>query len=188
VIDGTLVDTTADTSVAGLFGYRAHYVPAGGTGLAQSQSGCFNLEVTAGLCPSSGFTIVATASAGNNDAIPGQTWTGGFEITIANCTGAVVPGVTAQGGSSGWTTATSVTADTGLYGIKTTKGKTTTQIIQWNIGDMAPGAVAKIDVSESGFIKAGTPSGTVFYLNGPWSALSGGVKTEYTERITITVP
>jgi hypothetical protein len=188
VIDGTLVDTTADTSVAGLYGYRAHYVPAGGTGLAQSQSGCFNLEVTAGLCPASGFTIVATASAGNGDALPGQTWTGGFEITIANCTGNLVPGVTAQGGSSGWTTVTVVSADTGLSGIKTTKGKTSTQIIQWNIGDMAAGAVAKIDVSESGFVKPGTPSGTVFYLNGPWSALSGGVKTEYTERITITVP
>ena len=188
-IDGILVDTTADTSVAGLFGYSAHYVPAGGTGLAQSQSGCFNLEVLEPLqCPVSGFTIAATAAAGNNDAVPGETWTGGFQIAITNCTGNIVPGVTAQGGSSGWTTVTLVVADTGLYGIKATKGKTSTQIVQWNIGDMAPGAVAKINVSESGFIKAGTPSGTVLYLNGPWSAISGGVKTDYTGRITITVP
>ena len=188
VIDGTLVDTTADTSVAGVYGYRAHYVPAGGAGLAQSQSGCFNLEVTLASCPASGFTIVATASAGNGDALPGQTWTGGFEISVANCSGNLLPGVTAQGGSSGWTTVTAVVADTGLYGVKTTKGKTSTQIIQWNIGDMAPGAVAKIDVSEYGFVKPGTPSGTVFYLNGPWSAVSGGVKSDYTGRITITVP
>ena len=83
---------------------------------------------------------------------------------------------------------TSVTADTGLDGIKTTKGKTTTQIIQWNIGDTAPEAVAKIDVSGKRVRRAGTPSGTVFYLNGPWSAESAGVKTDYTGRITITVP
>jgi hypothetical protein len=44
------------------------------------------------------------------------------------------------------------------------------------------GNTATIAVSETGFIKPGTPSGTVFTLNGPWSALSGGVKTNYKDR------
>jgi hypothetical protein len=138
--------------------------------------------------PCTGLQIAATAAAGTNVPLPGSTWTGGFEITVTNCGPDPALGVTAQGGSSGWTTVTAISPDTGLAGVKTTKGKTSTQIIQWAIGDMAPGATASIVVSESGFIKPNTPSGTVFFLNGPWSALTGGVKTDYTGRITITVP
>jgi hypothetical protein len=184
--DGTLTNTSADTSVIGSFGYFAQYVPSGGTGIHESQSGCFNLDVVPPAC--SGLQIAATAAAGTNTPVPGATWNGGFEITITNCGLDPLPGVTAQGGSSGWTTVTGINPDTGLAGVKATKGKTSTQVIQWNVGTMAAGAKAKIVVSESGFIKAGTPSGTVFFLNGPWSAQTGGVKTDYTGRITITVP
>jgi hypothetical protein len=59
-------------------------------------------------------------------------------------------------------------------------------IIKWNIGNMAPNTTATLNVSLSGLIKAGTPVGTVLGLNGNWSATSGGVKTEYTDKITIT--
>jgi hypothetical protein len=184
--DGILVNTSADTSAIGSFGYLVQYVPATGTGFHESQSACINLDVTPPVC--SGLQIAATAAAGTNVPTPGSTWNGGFEITVTNCGPRTAPGVTAQGGSSGWTTVTGVNPNPGLAGVKTTKGKTTTQIIQWSIGDMLAGAVAKIGVTETGFVKAGAPSGTVFYLNGPWSAVSGGVKTDYTGRITVTAP
>ena len=185
--DGTFTNTSADTSVIGSFGYFAQYVPSGGSGIHESQSGCFNLDVVAPLC-SGGLQIAATAAAGTNTPVAGAIWNGGFEITITNCGLDPAVGVTAQGGSSGWTTVNGINPDTGLAGVKATKGKSSTDIIQWSVGTMAAGAKAKIVVSESGFIKPNTPSGTVFFLNGPWSAQTGGVKTDYSGRITITVP
>jgi hypothetical protein len=64
------------------------------------------------------------------------------------------------------------------------------QVVTWN-RDLAEQAEAHLDVTLSGTVKSGTLSGTILFLSGPWSAVydpgTGPVKTDYTDRVTVTV-
>ena len=169
------------TAVVGSFGYRGHFAPAG-SGLGQSQSPCANLNVVGPVCQ--GLHISAINTSGGNP-VAGTVFSGSFRIEVTNCGPNVALGVTAQGGTSAWTTISGIlpSADTSV----TTSGKGGGNvIIKWKIGDMPPGATATLNVNLSGLIKAGTPVGSILGLNGNWSATSAGAKTDYTDKITIT--
>lgn len=178
--------TAADTTVVGSFAYHANYLGKG-DGFGNSTSPCLDLVVNNGECPASGLTIVATLAGGPGCPASGtNTWT--YRITVTNCGGVDISNVTAQGGSNGWTTnAPGLSPDKGTAGIRKINKLNST--ILWLIGAMPAGSVANLDVTLTGTIKSGsgTPNGTLFFLNGPWSAINGDttLKTDYTGRVTL---
>lgn len=177
------VDQLANTSSPGSFGYRAHFVPQGGSAFHESQSACVDLVVNPTLC--TGLQISAINAFGTNLASP-PLFSGGFKIIVTNCGPNTARGVTAQGGTSAWTTATVLPPSTGSVGLRKATGGGN-QILLWTLGDMAPGQVAELQINLTGPIKPNTPNGTVLTINGAWSATSGGAKSNYTDQITITV-
>ena len=179
-----------DTSVVGSFGYSAQYVPSGGSGYHESQSGCLDLVVQeVAACTPAGLSIAIDEASGSSPAYPGTTYTGGFEVTVKNCGPGTVPGVTAQGGTSGWTDFISAIPDTGSYVIRRPDKKSSkNEVLLWTIGDMLENSIAHLTVDLTGIIKPNTSPGTIMFLSGPWSAKDGfGIKTDYTGRVFITV-
>ena len=186
VVPISTVGISGDTSAVGSFGFRTHFVPAGGSAFHESKSPCTDLVVLPSVgC--TGFLIAATQSAGTNLPVAGQKWTGAFTITVSNCTELVVPTVTAQGGTSAWTAMDSYWSDEGSAGIRKSTGGGN-KVLLWTIGDMAAQEVGNLIVNLEGQIKAGTASGTVLNINGGWSASShGGFAAGYTNPLLITV-
>jgi hypothetical protein len=80
------------TAVVGSFGYRGHFAPAG-SGLAQSQSPCANLNVVSPVCD--GLRISAIHTSGGNP-VAGTTFNGSFRIEVTNCGPNAALGVTAR--------------------------------------------------------------------------------------------
>lgn len=180
------IDTTADTSAFGKFSYGAQYVPEG-SGYAQSQSGCVDLEVTE-TCDVSGLSIAIAEASGSTPPYPNTTYVGGFVGEVQNCGTEDQSGVTAQGGSSGWTTFTGYDAETGTHA-EIRKQQKNTVVTLWTFDEnLIVGASKHLKVNVTGNIKANTPIDTVLYLSGPWTAKNGdGIKTPPTERVSITV-
>jgi hypothetical protein len=177
--------TGADTSVAGSYSYAAQYVPSGGSGYSQSQSGCFNMVVQE-TCSPSGLSISVNESYGATTGLPGTTYNGGFDVVVKNCGPGDKLGVTAQGGTSGWTDFCQATADAGTSWVIRNQNKRN-EVLLWTIGDMPEGTQKTLRVCLTGDIKPSATPGTILFLSGPWSALSEGIKTDYTGRVSITV-
>ena len=178
----TVSDMFDTTGLAGsTMGFRGHYVPDG-SGYAQSASPGVDLTITAAC---SGATIAADNAGGSNTSA-GTSGTWSFEIKVHACEN--LTAVSAQGGTNGWTSLTSYTPSTGDV---TEKDNKKSQVLTWTIGSMSAEQDATLDVTVSGTIKPGTPSGTVLNLSGPWSAVytdsNGTFKTDYTDEVTITV-
>lgn len=178
-----------DTSTVGSFGYAAQYVPSGGSGYDQSQSGCVDLVVQAiEACTPAGLSIAIDEADGATPAYPGTTYNGGFRVTVKNCGPGSVPGVTAQGGTSGWTNFEGATATTGPDSWVIRNQNKRNEVLLWTIGDMPENSEEHLDVDLTGAIKSNTAPGTILYLSGPWSAKDGyGIKTDYTGRVWIEV-
>jgi len=177
-----------DTSMAGSFGYSAQFVNSG-SGYETTQSGCINLVVEEPelACTPTGFSIAITESTGSSSAAPGSLYTGGFDVTVKNCTDETIVNVSAQGGTSGWTHLTGYNAPLGTTAEIRNQNKKN-EVLKWTIGDLLPNESKTLSVSLSGDIKPNAPIGTMLYLSGAWSALSGdNVKTPYTGRVTIEV-
>ena len=176
---------------AGTYGFGVHYVPSGGSGYHEAAFSCTDLVVTAGAC-TGGFQIAATQASGTNTPAAGLTWSGSFVITVSNCGTDILSGVTAQGGTSAWTSTVSYSSPDGPVGLRKATGGGN-QILLWNIGTMQPGQVANLTVNLTGKIKAGTPVGTVLNINGGWSAAATDtvsllkLTAGYTDPIIITV-
>ena len=191
--DGS-ISFPADTALVGAYGYWVHYEP-GSTGGGSYRGGpptCEDLIVEAvdNTC-TGGLLIAASAASSNSIPTPGSLWTGAFVITITNCSDETAPNVTAQGGTSGWSTLISYPTSLGSAVIRKSNGKNgdKTQVLLWTVGNMAPFTTATLTVNISGTIKPTTLSGTTFTLNGPWSVSSNGVKVnDYTSQILIAVP
>jgi len=178
-----------DTSMAGSFSYALQYVPAGGSGYAQSQSGCINLVVEEHelVCTPAGFSIAITESTGSSSATPGSLYTGGFDVTVKNCTSDTIVNVSAQGGTSGWTDYTGYNAPLGTT-VEIRNQNKRNEVLKWTLGDLLPNESKTLSVFLSGNIKSNATAGTILFLSGAWSALSGdNVKTPYTGRVTIEV-
>jgi hypothetical protein len=176
----------ADTSVLGSYGYSAQYVPSSGSGYAQSQSGCVNLVVVENDCPEE-LTITIFESTGSASAAPDSTYTGGFKVRVQKC-GDPLSGITAQGGTSGWTNYTGHYADSPTSAAIRNANKRN-EVLLWTIGALpnAGDTDKELNVWLNGYIKPKTADGTILFLSGEWSAQSGGVKTAYTDRVFIVV-
>jgi hypothetical protein len=187
---GVPVDTTA------LGKYAVHAIYQGqGSGYRNSSSPCVDFTVIPAegqACPANGLVISATLAAGNGFPTSGcsASWT--YRITVNNCSASTISKVTAQGGTTGWATYGNSAADKGTAGIRKSNNKT--EVIFWDIGSLAAGESANLDVTQSG--KASKPNGTVMYLSGSWSALNYDLvdpitlvspsKSDYTGRVSIT--
>jgi hypothetical protein len=184
--DGSISVTEGSTLLPGSYGYVAQFLPNAGDAGTIHESGpvCANLDVTAFETPCNGVILsVANAGSGAIDALQpvDNPWTGGFTISLRNCTADPIVGVKVQGGGSAWTTIDSYLQTSGAVAAPAKKGA---QVLTWTVS-VAPGATERLTVNESGTIKKNTPVGTEFFLNGPWSAVVNGVKTDYTGRISI---
>lgn len=184
-VDGTGSATfSLNTNAVGTFGYRTHYTQ--GSTYGTSKSPCVDLTVSAVDC--SGVNISADLATGNGTPEAGipQTWT--VRMKVHACDDAT--GLKVQGGTNGWATNTVLSASPGSYSIKNNKKN---QVITWNMDSLNAGQDADLVLQIDGTIKAGTPSGTVLGLTGPWSVVystDGGVtsqKSEYTGTVTVTV-
>lgn len=162
-----------------------------------SSSLCETLAIIACGEGCSGVTIGATLASGDGEPCPGVSpgvptesdgcWE--FRITVTACE--AVTGVTAQGGTSGWTTYNSFIVSTGSAALRM-PDKKGAQILLWTIGNMAKDEVQTLDVEVCGAIPSTSPDGEVRYLSGPWSAKytnSSGVtlKSAYSGRVSLTV-
>lgn len=182
------------TGLAGKsIGFRTHYVTPGGSHApATSHSPCETLVINdCSPPPCSGVTIGATLASGDGEPCPGVVdgcWE--FRITVTACE--AVTGVTAQGGTSGWTTYDSFVASAGTAVLRKDPKKGA-QILLWTIGNMAKDEVQTLDVKVCGAIPSSSPDGEIRYLSGPWSAkysTDGGTtyqKSAYSGRVSITV-
>jgi hypothetical protein len=173
------ITTTGFTGAPGAYGYWAHFLPNNGDqgDYKESQSPCLDLIVNTGIC-TGGFTIAASAGTGNDLPTAGTTWTGSFVITVSNCSVDGLTGVSAQGGTSAWTSVGSWSSDAGSVGVRKQTGGGN-QILLWTLPSMVPGQISHMTVNLSGKIKAGTPSLTQLNIDGAWSA-------QGTDAVTLT--
>lgn len=170
-------------------GFRTHYVtPGGHPAPATGQSTCDTLSIITCGPPCSGVTIGATLASGDGTPCPGVTGCWEFRITVTACE--AVTNVTAQGGTSGWTTYDSFSASTGSAALRM-PDKKGAQILVWTIGNMAKDEVQTLDVKVCGAIPSTSPDGEARYLSGPWSAKytigSTQFKSAYSGRVSLTV-
>jgi hypothetical protein len=173
----------------------ARYVPAGGSGYAQSESLCTDLTVTDPIItppPCSGLTIAASFAGGNGTPAPGNAGPWTFKIRVDNCTGVDLTNVKVQGGSNGWTEPSKTTAAVpdGTYTVKTNKGGA--QTITWFV-DLPSGSYKEILVTVDGKVPNSAACDSIRFISGAWSAVYdtgdglGSRKSEYTGRVTTTV-
>jgi hypothetical protein len=193
------ISTPFDTT--GLAGqtiyFRSHFDPGGGTnhctGGTYSGANSAGLPLTINDCPScTGVTIGADLASGDGTPAPGahECWT--FRITVKACDD--VTNVSAQGGTSGWTTlatGTPLFTDTGNVSHKKA-GRSSTEIITWQIGNMSANQTVTLDVQVCGDIKKSAVCDSIQYLSGPWSVTyndENGIthKSDYSGRVTVTV-
>jgi hypothetical protein len=171
----------------------------GGNNLHQSDSACMDLVINTtppgpGCTP--GATIAATLASGDGTPPPGDSGPWSFRITVTAC--GPLTGVTAQGGANGWAPFQSTVPALSDYppapgqvAIRKVTKKNT--ILLWNIGDMADGQTANLDVTVSGPIPNTAPDCELRYLSGAWSAsytlpsATTRTKSEYSGRVAITV-
>jgi hypothetical protein len=161
--------------------------------LQKSESACMDLVINPtppgpGSC-TPGATIAATLASGDGTPPPGDSGPWSFRITVTAC--GPLTGVTAQGGANGWAGVTDYTTATGSAAVRKATKKNT--ILLWDIGDMADGQTANLDVTVSGPIPNTAPDCELRYLSGAWSAsytlpsATTRTKSEYSGRVAITV-
>jgi hypothetical protein len=193
------LDTTGlDNQV---IGFESSYA-GNSDGFKDNDSPCVDLVIGpgggggGGSCPNGEASIAATLAVGNGAPPPNDSecWT--FRITVNACD--TLTGVTAQGGSNGWTSK----IGSGSSILKPSKGTAAVRnnnkrndVILWNIGSMTPGESEHMDVHVCGTTaKLSCPTAPLTeYLTGPWSTTYGhtvnGVvtydKSDYTGRVTI---
>jgi len=168
-------------------GFRAHYpASGGGHGFAQVSSPGEDLVINSSC--EGVVTIASDLASGNGTPPPGFTGDWEFRIKVKACKD--VTNVSAQGGTSGWTSFVSATSSTGSAEVRKQNKKTS--VLLWTIGDMSAGDEATLLVKVSGTVKPGTPDGTELFLSGAWSAKytdsdNNVQKSDYTGRVSVTV-
>lgn len=176
-----------DTSVAGVYGFRAQY--QGGDNYINAPTICGNLTVEEEDCTGAVITIERASGPGEPTA-PGGPYSWTFEVSVHACED--LYGVTAQGGTNGWAqlagrSESSLDPSTGVAEIR--KANRKTDVVLWTIGDMTAGDTETLIVGLIGSLK-GAPDCDERFLSGPWSALfstDGFVfeKSDYTGRVSI---
>jgi hypothetical protein len=176
-----------------VIGFESSY-SGNSDGFKDNDSPCVDLVIGpgggggGGACPNGEASIAATLAVGNGTPPPNDSecWT--FRITVNACD--TLTGVTAQGGSNGWTSkigsgSTILGESKGTAAVRNNNKRN--DVILWNIGSMTPGETEHMDVRVCG---------TTAKLNcptGPWSTTYGhtvsGVltydKSDYTGRVSI---
>jgi len=182
---GTSFDTTG--LGGNTIGFRAHYpASGGGHGFAQVSSPGTDLVINSSC--EGVVTIASDLASGNGTPPPGYTGDWEFRIKVKACED--VTNVSAQGGTSGWTSFVSATPDIGSTEIRKQNKKTS--VLLWTIGDMSAGDEATLLVKVSGTVKPGALDGTELFLSGAWSAKytdSDSIvqKSDYTGRVSVVV-
>jgi len=182
-----------------IIGFESSYV-GNADGFKNNNSPCVDLVIGpggGGSCPNGEASISAIKAAGNGTPPPNDSecWT--FRITVNACD--TLSGVSAQGGTNGWTNKIGVggsqilTATKGTYAVRNNNKRN--DVILWNIGGMTPGESEYMDVQVCGTTaKLNCPTDPLTeYLTGPWSTTYGhlvnGVtvydKSDYTGRVSI---
>jgi hypothetical protein len=188
-----------------VIGFESSYV-GDSDGFKNNNSPCVDLVIGpgggGGACPNGEASIAAIKAAGNGTPPPNDSecWT--FRITVNACD--TLTGVTAQGGTNGWTkkivTSNPAIGDSqilsvskGAAGVRNNNKRN--DVILWNIGGMIPGESEHMDVQVCGTTASlNCPTDPLTeYLTGPWSTTYGhlvsGVltydKSDYTGRVSI---
>jgi hypothetical protein len=187
--DSSVIPVTPGTSVQFRGGYAATGPNCDFPAQAPGLSPTLSLAITGSECEAP-LSIAADQASGNGNPPAGYEGDWTFEIIVTACEH--VTGVTAQGGTSGWTdfTATDWDPTKGTAAVRNQNKKTT--ILLWTIGEMAAGESQTLEVTVHGTIKNNTPSGTELFLSGPWSATftddeNVKQKSSYTGRVSIVV-
>ncbi len=186
------VSTTFDTTGLGgsTLGFLTHYQAQGN--FRASTSPCLPLVIAPATPPCTGATISADFAGLDGTPPPGVSECWSFRITVHACQDLV--GVTAQGGTNGWSGFNSTTnADTGKITLRKQNKKN--QVLLWTIGNMNAGQTATATVQVCGTTANFTcPHDPVTeFLNGPWSttfSTDGGLtyqKSDYTQQVSIQV-
>jgi hypothetical protein len=187
--DSTGISVTPGTTVQFRGGYASSGPNCDFPPQAPGLSPTLSLSITGVECEAP-LSIAADRVSGNGNPPAGfeGDWT--FEIVVTACED--VTGVTAQGGTSGWTNFANTTWDPtkGDAVIRNQNKKTT--ILLWTIGDMNAGDSETLEVTVHGKVKNNTPSGTELFLSGPWSATytddeNVKQKSSYAGRVSILV-
>lgn len=169
-------------------GFLTNY-PASGN-FRTSTSPCLPLVIATPPC--TGATISAELAGGDGTPPPDTYECWSFRITVHACQ--ALTGVTAQGGTNGWSGFSSLpTVDTGSIAVR--KQNKRNQVLLWTIGDMSANQTAKATVQVCGTTAKFTcPHDPVTeFLNGPWSttfSTNGGLsyqKSDYTAQVSIQV-
>ncbi|HTJ08127.1 MAG TPA: hypothetical protein VL393_00440 [Candidatus Binataceae bacterium] len=192
-------DTTGlDNQVVG---FESSYV-GDSSGFKNNNSPCVDLVIGpgggsgGGSCPNGEASIAATLASGNGTPPPNDSecWT--FRITVNACD--TLTGVTAQGGTNGWTSkigsgSSILSTSKGSAGVRNNNKRN--DVILWNIGSMVPGESEHMDVKVCGTTaKMNCPTDPLTeYLTGPWSttyghSVNGALtydKSDYTGRVSI---
>jgi len=186
-----------------VIGFESSYV-GNSLGFKNSVSPCVDLVIGpgggggGGSCPNGEASIAAIKAVGNGTPPPNDSecWT--FRITVNACD--TLTGVTAQGGTNGWTSKIGygasqiVSASKGTAGVRNNNKRN--DVILWNIGSMTPGESEHLDVQLCGTtakLNCPTDPPLTEYLTGSWSTTYGHQvnsvltydKSDYTGRVSI---
>jgi len=175
-----------DTSTAGTFGYRVHYLNGEPT-YGNSFSPCVDLTVTPTAC--TGVTISTDIAGGNGTPSAPGTYTWLVDIKVHACEAAT--GLKIQGGSNSWATNAFGAPSAGTITAMKTPGKSSNTVATWNIDSLSAGDDATLTLTVTGTIKPNTASGTVLGLLGQWSVVystdGGATYQRYDAPGTVTV-